>query len=884
MTPLVSPQRTYSDLKKGPWQSCRQISDPEQPLKGRRVRKPAKKCLSGLSYSLPVSCPTLPLLPSTFDGAGSELERCSSSHTDSEPSQNQEHALNAAQSPPLSDTNEDRGRAQNRRHISADAALRTRSWFASPDRFVTSRPSPLSEERPIHSSRHPNALTPQERYTRSRDQSQDPFSSSTPSRSRDVIRTRPLLSDSRPQPPHITPHFVNNSNIISLQRDNEGHIDVPRQISAGGVWNVGGRGAAQGGPLPSVPDGSGGLLTSGSSAPMVTAHFLDRETAEQDLERHENRIAVALDIDPARRVISPKIRGKSPRRAVPATPFRVLDAPRLRDDFYCSPLAYSATARTLAVGLSSRVYLWSEDGGVQFPPFNNSRSANYVTSLSFSSAEGEKSILAVGRQSGQVSLWSCIDNGIRFEAQQPNAISCLCFKQRVSRRVSQHFAGQQYDCEDLLVGDDAGNVFYYSLEWPTPELHQSHPDWTGTMTLLAKVAAHSQQICGLAWAPNGRYFATGGNDNTALLFEVSRVLGIKKPLKRGRLRRTPSITGQHILARSTVLSPPADEFRGRSPQRGSSDRRSMSPPPPRRLNPNAPEFIYRRIPPPTTIVPTPVGPRPPVGLITPPRTPSPTTTTPAHRFPNLPPTTTLYSTTVFHPNYNTTPTIYHPPRSQAQTFLHTAAVKALAFAPWQPTLLATGGGSNDRQIHFFHTGSGASLATINVHAQVTSLIWSQTRREICATFGYAQPEHGVRIAVFSWPQGDCVVAIPWGDPGTTVDVGRVLWAIPYPGGPNNRSHGGINRSEGEGGTWWSRTEEEGCIIVASSDESVKFHEVWAGGGKGAKDAGFGGTPGLGEFDGILGGSKILEGVAEEIDVEASPCGPGIGLSKGMVIR
>jgi hypothetical protein len=94
------------------------------------------------------------------------------------------------------------------------------------------------------------------------------------------------------------------------------------------------------------------------------------------------------------------------------------------------------------------------------------------------------------------------------------------------------------------------------------------------------------------------------------------------------------------------------------------------------------------------------------------------------------------------------------------SFRHSAAVKAIAFAPWQPNLLATGGGSNDRRIHFFHTGSGATLALINVFSQVTSLVWSTTRREIVATFGYSQPEHEIRIAVFSWPSCECVVRIP----------------------------------------------------------------------------------------------------------------------------
>lgn len=87
-------------------------------------------------------------------------------------------------------------------------------------------------------------------------------------------------------------------------------------------------------------------------------------------------------------------------------------------------------------------------------------------------------------------------------------------------------------------------------------------------------------------------------------------------------------------------------------------------------------------------------------------------------------------------------------------------MKAIAFCPWREGLVATGGGSHDKCIHFFHTTSGVALATIAVHAQVTSLIWSTTRREIAATFGYAQPEHPYRIAVFSWPKCRQVAAIP----------------------------------------------------------------------------------------------------------------------------
>lgn len=64
---------------------------------------------------------------------------------------------------------------------------------------------------------------------------------------------------------------------------------------------------------------------------------------------------------------------------------------------------------------------------------------------------------------------------------------------------------------------------------------------------------------------------------------------------------------------------------------------------------------------------------------------------------------------------------------------------------------------------------------------------------------------------------------------------------------------------GEGETWASRTEEEGSLIIACCDQTVKFFEVWAG-----KSKGSGGGKGLGSRPGVLGGSRILEGWCEGI--------------------
>jgi len=422
----------------------------------------------------------------------------------------------------------------------------------------------------------------------------------------------------------------------------------------------------------------------------------------------------------------------------------VLDAPQLRDDYYCSLLAYSSDAQCLAVGLGNYVHLWSERKGVDTPESLNQLSTisatevQHVTSLSFSSTHGGHAILAVGRADGRIALWSPFDSEPRFDATQPKPISCVAFRPISVKRQSLRDRSMTVSTEDLLVGDELGHIYFYSVEWPS-ETESAVFGWNGAMSLLVRMVIHTQQICGLSWSLDGEFFASGGNDNTCYLFETRKVV-------QNSYERTSS----------------SDSLAARDGPNG--------------------ERIY-------TVVPG--------------------------RGRSL-----------------------HVPSSQAKhRWEINAAVKAIAFCPWQHGLLAIGGGSNDRCIHFYHTISGACLATIDCAAQVTSLIWSQTRREIAATFGFAQPEHPFRIAVFAWPSCEQVVAVPW------VDESRALYAISYPEGPDDRQV----RDSGKHGRWRNRSKAEGCIVVAASDAAIRFHEIWGEGKKG-----------LGGSAGLLGGSDILE--------------------------
>ena len=69
---------------------------------------------------------------------------------------------------------------------------------------------------------------------------------------------------------------------------------------------------------------------------------------------------------------------------------------------------------------------------------------------------------------------------------------------------------------------------------------------------------------------------------------------------------------------------------------------------------------------------------------------------------------------------------------------HQAAVKALAWCPWQNNLLASGGGTSDRCIRFWNTTTGKCLNTIDTNSQVCSLLWSKTHKEIVSSHGFSQ--------------------------------------------------------------------------------------------------------------------------------------------------
>ena len=83
---------------------------------------------------------------------------------------------------------------------------------------------------------------------------------------------------------------------------------------------------------------------------------------------------------------------------------------------------------------------------------------------------------------------------------------------------------------------------------------------------------------------------------------------------------------------------------------------------------------------------------------------------------------------------------------------HKSAVKGILFCPWAPSLLATGGGSNDRHLRFWHTGSGTLLKELDTKRQITSVFWSSYYKQVMLTFGFLTTDDHVAAATYTYPE------------------------------------------------------------------------------------------------------------------------------------
>uniref|UniRef100_A0A8C5EKH3 CDC20/Fizzy WD40 domain-containing protein n=1 Tax=Gouania willdenowi TaxID=441366 RepID=A0A8C5EKH3_GOUWI len=166
-------------------------------------------------------------------------------------------------------------------------------------------------------------------------------------------------------------------------------------------------------------------------------------------------------------------------RFISSTPDRILDAPDLRNDFYLNLLDWSSR-NFLAVALHDSVYLWDASRGDIILLMKMAHEEDYICSLSWTK---EGNYLAVGTSDCKVQLWD-VENQkrLRSMASHTARVSSLSWNDHV-----------------LSSGSRSGHIHHHDVR-----MADHH---------ITTLNAHSQEVCGLTWSPDGKYLASGGNDN-----------------------------------------------------------------------------------------------------------------------------------------------------------------------------------------------------------------------------------------------------------------------------------------------------------------------------------------------------------------------------------
>ncbi|XP_044477226.1 protein FIZZY-RELATED 2-like [Mangifera indica] len=168
---------------------------------------------------------------------------------------------------------------------------------------------------------------------------------------------------------------------------------------------------------------------------------------------------------------------KAPRK-VPRSPYKILDAPALQDDFYLNLVDWSSH-NMLAVGLGNCVYLWNACSS-KVTKLCDLGMDDSVCSVGWAQRGTH---LAVGTSRGKLQIW--------------DASRCKRVRTMEGHR--------------LRVGALAWSSCLLSSGSRDKSILQR--DIRASEDFVSKLSGHNSEVCGLKWSYDNRELASGGNDN-----------------------------------------------------------------------------------------------------------------------------------------------------------------------------------------------------------------------------------------------------------------------------------------------------------------------------------------------------------------------------------
>ncbi|CAO2820000.1 unnamed protein product [Amaranthus hypochondriacus] len=168
---------------------------------------------------------------------------------------------------------------------------------------------------------------------------------------------------------------------------------------------------------------------------------------------------------------------KTPRK-VPRSPYKVLDAPALQDDFYLNLVDWSSH-NVLAVGLGNCVYLWNACSS-KVTKLCDLGIDDSVCSVGWAQRGTH---LAVGSNNGKVHIWD----------------ASRCKRVRTMEGHRFRVGALAWSSSVLSSGSRDKNIFLRDI--------RAQDDY------VSKLTGHKSEVCGLKWSYDNRELASGGNDN-----------------------------------------------------------------------------------------------------------------------------------------------------------------------------------------------------------------------------------------------------------------------------------------------------------------------------------------------------------------------------------
>lgn len=252
-------------------------------------------------------------------------------------------------------------------------------------------------------------------------------------------------------------------------------------------------------PSASSPGGVGVASSPNSSRSRAAARLArsigDFGAPSSMFASRRNNLLAGSDMDPfaLHPVDNPRCREmfstpRRPHRKIPKNPFKVLDAPALKDDFYLNLIDWSAD-NVLAVGLKECVYLWSACTSKVTLLFRL-EDDDHVTAVAWME-QGPH--LAVGTEKGEVQIWDTE-------------------RKQLVRKLADH----QHRVGSLAWN---GNSLASGSRDRSIRLRDARDTHHECMVL----EGHTQEVCGLKWShSDNRQLASGGNDNNLLIWCVRK--------------------------------------------------------------------------------------------------------------------------------------------------------------------------------------------------------------------------------------------------------------------------------------------------------------------------------------------------------------------------